>query len=362
MRKRFEFIESLRGGAALYVFLAHFVPEHLCPKRGLIGVVLGFGQEAVMLFFLLSGFVIAHSMVRRPDQRFGEYFKKRFLRIYPVFVAAMASSWLLEWLQARAFPEVGWWEVVGNLAMLQDFSSAKPGTCVDPFMGNFPLWSLSYEWWFYMLFFPIARYVPARLQRFSAALVSVAGLVSYLFIPNQISLFCLYFFIWWVGVELCRSVNRARSLDVSVVVILGGICVALLANAVVRGGAARVSYGTYPVLLVRHFAATLLCVTLYICFRAGPLSGCVVTVLRPLAAVAPWSYGLYALQYPWAISVSYLAFLPRTAQVIGYFVAGISAAYLVEAAARRLLSRKRPDDSLEKDVSAAEAAVASVPD
>jgi peptidoglycan/LPS O-acetylase OafA/YrhL len=60
-------LDSLRGFAAAYVVVHH---AHLAPQSA-FGNLLFFGQEAVILFFLLSGFVIhysTHSPARpRPD-------------------------------------------------------------------------------------------------------------------------------------------------------------------------------------------------------------------------------------------------------------------------------------------------------
>ena len=52
------------------------------------------------------------------------------------------------------------------MLMLQDRSYAKPGVWVSLVGGNAPLWSLSYEWWFYMAYFPM-RSVAAAQGRFT---------------------------------------------------------------------------------------------------------------------------------------------------------------------------------------------------
>ena len=75
-------LDALRGFAATYVVLHHIMPRDL--SWGGIDLSLAFrcGQEAVILFFLLSGFVINLSYQRSRDKRFLRFFARRFLRIY----------------------------------------------------------------------------------------------------------------------------------------------------------------------------------------------------------------------------------------------------------------------------------------
>jgi peptidoglycan/LPS O-acetylase OafA/YrhL len=88
----------------------------------------------------------------------------------------------LPWISSR--------ELWGNIFMLQDMTSIKPGVRVEVFNDNGPLWSLSYEWWFYLMFYPIYSRVTARCQLALVGAISLLGLISYVLLPNQISLFC----------------------------------------------------------------------------------------------------------------------------------------------------------------------------
>ena len=55
------FIEGLRGIVALYVALHHFVHLVLVKTYPIMGKFFIFGQSAVILFFVMSGFVIYYS-------------------------------------------------------------------------------------------------------------------------------------------------------------------------------------------------------------------------------------------------------------------------------------------------------------
>lgn len=136
----------LRGFAAAYVFAGHLLLARLPQGFGGARFLLSFGQEAVMVFFLLSGFVIFHSTHQHRDKSFAGYFYRRWKRIYPIFLLALGLAWLVAWVSSGVKPAVSGRELAGNLLMLQDFGFAKPGVWVTPFLGNLPLWSLSYEW------------------------------------------------------------------------------------------------------------------------------------------------------------------------------------------------------------------------
>ena len=61
-------LEAVRGVAALYVVIAHSITP--------TPFILSFGQEAVIVFFLLSGFVIEYSSAKTLDRGFKYYFQK----------------------------------------------------------------------------------------------------------------------------------------------------------------------------------------------------------------------------------------------------------------------------------------------
>src|SRR5687767_13607112 len=87
----FQKLDALRGIASLYVLLHNLV-------YGLIGLNLvspkvkiffAAGQEAVILFFLLSGFVIYISFYKNPNINFKGFFIRRFKRIYFIFLISL---------------------------------------------------------------------------------------------------------------------------------------------------------------------------------------------------------------------------------------------------------------------------------
>lgn len=98
-RTRLEGIESLRAYAAVAVIFFHLVgtggaklPEVL----SFIGTNFGFG---VPLFFVVSGFSLSYGYWQKliDGEAIGNYFKRRFARIAPLFYAVLLFELVLHW-------------------------------------------------------------------------------------------------------------------------------------------------------------------------------------------------------------------------------------------------------------------------
>jgi peptidoglycan/LPS O-acetylase OafA/YrhL len=91
MRERFEHIQALRGVAALLVFAAHVQGAELSygGDGALSPFALLMGVTGVDLFFLISGFVMAHVVLggARGPRAAGRFLFNRAARIYPVYWA-----------------------------------------------------------------------------------------------------------------------------------------------------------------------------------------------------------------------------------------------------------------------------------
>lgn len=139
-------LEALRGLAALVVFLGHLyvaIPRKQ-PWLDVLAPVFNWGTEAVILFFLLSGVVIRLSEERRP-RRPSEFAFDRLLRIYPLYLFAVAMAIVAARLLAE---QLSYGAIVGNVLFVQSLQGyIAPTLPTDP-----PLWSLSFELTFYACF------------------------------------------------------------------------------------------------------------------------------------------------------------------------------------------------------------------
>lgn len=310
MKEKLAKLEMMRGFAALYVMAGHLL-VHRNGENSLAGWPLRFGQEAVMLFFLISGFVIFYSTEKhQPD--FASYLSKRWKRIYPIFLFAIGLSTLdIMMLRSQLFP---WHDFWGNLFMLQDFSYGKPGVWFPAFGGNSPLWSLSYEWWFYLLFYPIWRFASLMWQRTIVVFISFVGLLAYAWHPNQPCLYFTYFILWWTGAEFGRQyVTEGRvtfkGQRVSVGILAGFVCLVTVVLLSAHNWIGNLSFGLYPVLQIRHFAACL-AIALGALIWQNFNWKWFEAVFGIFKRVAPISYGIYALHYVVGVSGSFVSFLP----------------------------------------------------
>ncbi len=299
-----------------------------------------------MLFFVISGFVVYYSTAKHGDHAFGPYFARRVRRIFPIFLIALVLSCVTGRLLGRANAGAfSFLQLLGNVFMLQDFDGGKPGVWVSPFNGNLALWSLSYEWWFYMLFFPIYRFVPAKLQIHVVAALSLLGFITFSILHNQVSLFLMYFVLWWSGAELARAylsrvpltiMSQRRS-------ILYLTLFSILAAAPVwfaRVHHQPLSFGIHPILEFRHFLACLLFLIIGLLWAHIRWVG-FRSIFGAFAYVAPISYGLYVFHFPLAVNSSYLEainFAPL--ELSGYVAITFLIAYLAEVPFQNWINQK----------------------
>ena len=216
-------ISLLRGLAALQVAAAHvraqFYPGLSTiadPAAGyqLLAFVTGFAHQAVVIFFLLSGWLVGGSLMNKLDQPHAllAYCIDRISRLWIVLVPAFAVSLLVglfvgelaSWRAGGAMPEAyAPLTFIGNMFGLQDLAFPRYG-------GNFALWSLTYETWYYAMF-PLAVLMFARPGAFAKAASAVALAVIAWHLNAAI---LLYFTLWLMGAGFSRiHIQAGRQLQ-----------------------------------------------------------------------------------------------------------------------------------------------------
>lgn len=336
MENKLYKLEALRGLAAIYVVIHHTLPHQLYVGGINFGYLLRFGQEAVILFFLLSGFVIHYSFERSRDQSFGAYFARRFVRIYvPLIIVFLISYFVLSWSNGEwQDPQLR--ELLGNLLMLQDWGDVKPNVIVGAYLGNGPLWSLSYEWWFYMMFYPIYACAsnPQRTDNLVFGVAVLAALV-YVVYPTFLPRLLMYFSIWWAGVTISRQYIAGSLGSIKVylkpVLALATIVVLLAVNLIWQWkSGAQITFGKHPVLELRHFVFALVALISAILWhklhwRMFDL------LIKPFMVFAPISYVIYICHWHLFARADYLEFVGNSyLQWALYFLIVIVVSYLIE--------------------------------
>lgn len=339
---KLEKLEALRGFAALYVVIHHFNLGVLnLPKYNIVSVIIGQGQAAVMLFFILSGFVIflaSHKSIASKRFSFRIYFVKRFRRIYPVFFGALLVAYIAACLNDRKLLPIDTIQLLGNILNLQDHPRLV-GIHINSFFKNGPLWSLSYEWWFYMLFYPIVTMIRPGSQKYVVLGLSLAGFISYWALPNKISVTLEYFIIWWTGVELARSwINFGKISSKTVKFIVLSLLLFIILNSVQTWlYEGDISFRTHPVIQLRHFTYALLIISAGMIWLKVKMWGFDV-LMKPFLVFAPISYGLYVFHAPLTFKNVLFSDNLIINYLIGFFIAVILS-YLFEVVFQKRINR-----------------------
>ena len=290
-------LDVVRSFSAIYVVIHHLVQSHNLTSG--FGVIFKFGSEAVIVFFLISGFVIYANESHR-SHNFTEYYYRRVRRIYPAFAAALVISCLIALDNQDFYARFSWTELIGNLANLQDIAYLKPGVLINPFLKNEPLWSLSYEVVFYAVF-PLIMVFYRSNNCITDNVVGVICCFSYIIYflsPGHFSLVISYFLIWWTGAMAAKSyLEGGRSLFgiswSSLWLIILFIIAVFIVYYVGFDGLYR-----YPFLQARHFGFALIVV--FFCFSSIGQKIFKIFSKTKLSStyISSISYGLYLFHFP----------------------------------------------------------------
>lgn len=252
-------LDQCRWLAALFVVAAHlrnllFVNYAALRNKGialkLFYFLTGFGHEAVIVFFVISGILVGGTALHEfREKRFSirNFFIRRFSRIYIVLIPALLIGYLLdnvglgyfndsqlythsEWYSFNApFAARSSWDILlGNALMLHHI-------VVPTFGSNEPLWSLAYEWWYYCLFcfaIGLAGAANGRLAR-----TCHAALIVFLFLVLPAKLL-IWFLLWLLGAAIGTApLNRIRISPIfGYILFFGALALARVGHATYSGG------------------------------------------------------------------------------------------------------------------------------
>lgn len=201
------YLDIVRFLAAMLVFLGHASGVNW--TGGFLWQLGPYGDTCVVIFFVLSGFVIGYVSDEK-EHTPEAYLTSRIARLWSVVIPALALTFLIDWFGVRTAPELylgqPWFagdhavlRYLASFLMLQEIWDLNlvPGV-------NGPFWSLSYEA-FYYLFFCIIFYARTTWKWLAVALLMVlSGPVIAALFP-----------VWGMGFlayRLCRSKTLPASL------------------------------------------------------------------------------------------------------------------------------------------------------
>ncbi len=324
-------MDAMRAALALTVAFGHLwglLVEDYRPTASILVraayFAAGFAHSAVILFFVLSGYWIARSVSGRAARgwSWSDYLIDRIARLGIVLVPALVVGGTLDWIAFHLLDLPTYRGLTGAWVFTQDLNrSLTPGALVGnllflqhllvpPFGSNGPLWSLAFEFWYY-LWFP-ALYLSLMRRRLSIALPVLAmGFVN----PEL----AFGFLSWMCGAALHFAEQRARMrgwrVPVWAPIPAGLLC--LIALLWGRTG----DFSIEDPLEAASFA-----LFLFTLLTTAPR---ILTALRPIALYgARASFSLYAIHFPVMAFIAGLA-VGGVRLAPGAAAAGLVAATLI---------------------------------
>jgi len=209
---RLDALDGLRALAALHVFLVHYValfafllPEGSGTVRALRAAFTN-GFQGAYLFFVLSGFLIYRSLLRRPQPLAG-YLGRRIRRIYPTFAAVFVLYLALSatFPERSKIPGAGAAEyLLANAALLPGVFPIRPMVTVA--------WTLSYEIIFYLGIGLLVAGLGMRTWSPSARALFFVGMAAlYLAVGNAAGLQLAPFLMFLPGILLLDLLDQRRT-------------------------------------------------------------------------------------------------------------------------------------------------------
>ncbi|HVX35953.1 MAG TPA: acyltransferase [Hyphomicrobium sp.] len=310
LREKYLALDLLRGAAALAVFFCHvrgaaFVEFGALPASQKTTAVATFfaltrmGHEAVLVFFVLSGFLVGGSAINRALQKQFDaraYAIDRATRIFIPLIPACILTVVIGSLALNSKPD--WLQVGLNIVGLNEVFGATLTI-------NAPLWSLASEIWFYVFAGAAAYSLSKRGINVTA---SVALLCAIAILANARILYLLF---WCLGAASIFALSWRHKGAIALV----GLLSFLIGCAIYEADAPSRSFTNIvvmPAWISEMLVSIGVCLALpFLC--SSKLSGVLKPICKPVLYLSRMSYSLYLIHYP--INCALDIWLPRATEL-----------------------------------------------
>jgi len=236
-------LDGLRILAALVVFIFH-----LYKHWGFSTIVLSqVAHMAVVIFFALSGFVIAYTTSNK-NRGAAQYFQARFSRLYsivlPSLIIGLGCELIIKYTDPTVYSEIFRNAMFPRYIISSLFLNEIWFLSAAPPILN-PLWSLSYEFWYYMVFGAwFYRNKDKNLKSYLILLISIliAGPKILIMMP-----------IWLMGYAAYHITPPKLSIPKSIILVLFSLLVALYIAIYFSG--VPMTLGTSPLYFASQFVS-----------------------------------------------------------------------------------------------------------
>ena len=226
--RRLAWLDALRGIAALCVVYAHFGTRVLPSVHTAVYNVFDPGLYGVLVFFLVSGYIVPASLERKGSIR--SFWLSRLFRLFPLFVFAIGAVLVLHGLGFASLRDTNsnvTASVFSHLFMLNELLGQTNIIVV--------LWTLSYEMVFYVLLTALFTAGLHKRSGWYAGAFAAAALLLGGLLPTV-----------WISYSSLGLTPVALTGDV---LIMGGIAVAVAARGLPRALGAWLAAATGLILV-----------------------------------------------------------------------------------------------------------------
>jgi peptidoglycan/LPS O-acetylase OafA/YrhL len=211
--RRLAWLDALRGIAALCVVYAHFGTRVLPQVHTAVYNVFDPGLYGVLVFFMISGYIVPASLERRGSVR--TFWLSRLFRLFPLFVFAIGAVILLHGLGYASLRDANdnvAASVFSHLFMLNEVLGQTNIIVV--------LWTLSYEMVFYLLLTALFTAGLHKRSGWMAALFAIGAVLLGGLLPT-----------YWLSYSSLGLTRVALAGDV---LVMGGIAIAVASRGLPR--------------------------------------------------------------------------------------------------------------------------------
>ncbi len=242
-----------------------------------------FGHEAVLIFFVLSGFLVGGKAIKRIRSNtfdIRSYVIDRAVRIVLPLLSALVLEVIVRHINSK---ETEMSTLIGNIFSLQ-------GILCKPYIAT--LWSLSYEVWFYIILCAFA----CCILNVKKAKGYVGLTVIFLCFAVFTKLKVYYLFIWLLGAFGFLYVGKKSRFApyASALALIGLMCALQLTSGSRFGGVYLENVRPYIELLFGLIAS--LFITQIVNYR--PSSKIAIKLNNTGTRLAAFSYTLYLVHFP----------------------------------------------------------------
>jgi peptidoglycan/LPS O-acetylase OafA/YrhL len=221
-------------GHAIYLFDVIDISDHLAMQ-----------EIAVLVFFILSGFIITASTYtkinKNPSFNFLHFFIDRFARIYPPLVLCLLFALVSDnTIPSSLYPFASNFNIIsflGTLLHLEGFPVISKYLNLEAFGTARPAWSLAVEWWIYMLFgylvLVIAKIKPIKWFHILILLGLLVCPLGYTFLGHSLCVSWIFGVLVYVAFKKNITTQIPTPLKIFLVlifIIIGAIKVSISRN------------------------------------------------------------------------------------------------------------------------------------